>query len=200
MLSNNEKVLYSGVVVIAVALGMYILREKQSQAQGAKVVTYQQLDQVRKDTSTRVKLEKRKTEVINIQTAPRLDNNMREVSNGLNEPNNNGIRLEGEKIHSIEDSADASVYDSPMNSLETQINKKLVNDQHAAQMSIIQKKEFIKDYKKRALAMGYNVELNDRLELIRAEKVKSKTVGYEKAPASVIDVESMEEDQYIDEE
>lgn len=201
MLTDKEKILYSGIVVVAVGFGMYILREKQSQnsREQRKTVTYQQLNQERMGAITKDKLEKQKVAVTNWQTAPRLDNNMREISNGLNEPSN-GIKLEGEKIHSTEDSADASVYDSPMNSLEKEINKKLVNDQYAAQMSALQKKQFIKDYKARALAAGYSVELNDRLELVRAEKIKPKGASYEKSPASVIDVDSMEEDEYYEEE
>lgn len=199
MLTDKEKIIYSCVVVAVVGMGVYILRQAQSQTSTKKVVTYQELNQVRKGAINQHKMEQQKVKITNWKTAPRLDNNMREISNGMNEPSN-GIKLESGKNHSVEDAADASVYESPMNSLETQINKKLVTDQHAAQMSAIQRKEFIKDYKKRALAMGYNVELNDKLELVRADKIKSKTATFEKTPASVIDVDSMEEDEYVDEE
>lgn len=45
--------------------------------------------------------------------------------------------------------------------------------------------------------MGYKVELNDRLELIRADKVRNVPT---KAPAAVEDVESWEDDDAFEEE
>lgn len=196
MLSNNEKIIYSGVVIVAVGVGMYLLRQTQTQKQPSKTITYQDITTERNAAIARDKFEKTTVAVKNAQTAPMLGTGVREVGNGL-EDNSGAIRLESEKNHAAADSVDPSVYEAPINSLETKINEKMLSDQKAAQMSALQKRMFIKNYKERALAMGYKVELNDRLELIRADKVRNVPT---KAPAAVEDVESWEDDDAFEEE
>lgn len=197
MLSNNEKILYSGVVVVAVGLGMYLLRQSKDTTQTPKPITYQDITAERNAAIAKDKIEKQAVAVKNFQTAPRLDPNFRDVKNGL-EDNSGGIQLEGEKNHAAQDIAE--VYEAPLNSLETKINEKLVNDQKAAQMSQIQKRTFVENYKKRALAMGYKVELNDKLELIRADKVKPVTIPSSRPSAVEGDVETWEDDDAFEEE
>lgn len=200
MLSNNEKILYSGLVVVAVGIGMYLLRKPSALHDHKKVVTYQDISTERNAAIAKDRMEKVRVEVTNARTAPRLGNGIREVKDGLAE-NTQSIRLETEKNHAAIDAADPTVHEMPFTSLETQINRKQVDDQRAAQMSIIQKKNFVEQYKKRALAMGYRVELNDRLELVRAEKVTQPMSQFPSASKGVpVDVDSMEEDIELDEE
>lgn len=197
MLSDKEKILYSSVVVVAVGLGMFILRQSKSTPVAVKPITYQDITTERNAAIARDKIEKQAVAVKNFQTAPRLDNNLRDVKDGL-EDDSSGIRLESEKNHSAQDIAE--VYEAPLNSLETKINEKLVNDQKAAQMSQIQKRNFVENYKKRALAMGYKVELNDKLELIRADKVKPVTIPTSRPSAVEGDVETWEDDNAFEDE
>lgn len=195
MLSTNEKILYSGVVVVAVGFGMYFLRESKSPQDHKKVVTYQDISSERNAAIAKDRMEKVKVEVTNAQTAPRLGVGIREVKDGLAEPHD-GIKLETEKNYAAIDAADPSVHEMPFTNLETQINKKQKDEQTAAQMSVLQKRNFVQQYKARALAMGYKVELNDRLELIKAEKVSAPMNQFPSAsPKGVpVDVDTMEED------
>lgn len=196
MLSNNEKILYSGVVIVAVGLGMYILRQSRTEQPTTKTITYQDIKTEQNAAIARDKIEKTTVAVKNAQTAPRLGVGMREVKNGL-EDNSSSIRLEPEKNHAAIDAVDPAAYEPPISSLESKINEKMLSDQQAAQMSVIQKRNFIESYKKRALAMGYKVELNDQLQLIRADKIRN---GPTKAPAAVDEVESWEDDEAFEEE
>ncbi len=198
MLSNNEKILYSGVVVVAVGFGMYFLRQSNTPVSHKKVVTYQDISTERNAAIAKDRIEKVKVEVTNAQTAPQLGVGIREVKDGLAE-DHDGLRLEGEKNHAAIDAADPTVHEMPFTSLETQINRKQVDDQRAAQMSAIQKRNFVEQYKKRALAMGYDVELNDRLELIKAKKI-SQPMNQFPTRGVPVDVNSMEEDIELDEE
>lgn len=195
MISDKEKIIYSMVVVVAVGFGMYSLRTQNSSPHAdQKVVTYKDIKNVRNHAITKDKFEKQKVEVKNWQTAPRLEGGVREIKDSLNE-SSSGIKIESQKNFAAIDAADASVYEAPVTSLETQINKKLVNDQVSAQMSQLQKIQFIENYKRRALAVGYEVELNDQLQLVKATKIKPRP-SFEKAPASAVDIDSMEEDYY----
>ncbi len=197
MITSTEKVIYSCVVVFAVGFGMYAWQTQKTKTAPAKVITYKDLKTVRNSAIAQDKIEKQKVQVTNWKTAPQLDSNVRELKNGLNETTES-IRIESQKNVAAIDAAEGAAYEAPISSLETQINKKLVNDQVAVQMSQMQKNQFIDNYKKRALSMGYVVELNDQLELIKATKIPSKPSFNEKAPASV-DVDSMEEDDFGEE-
>ncbi|MCB9072575.1 MAG: hypothetical protein H6623_03065 [Bdellovibrionaceae bacterium] len=189
MVSKRDKYIYSGAVVIIVALAMLFIRaQKNESGAGAKAVTFQALDLERKRAISHKQMEQKKMEVTNWKTAPKLDNNLRPIHNNLEDPASK-IQLESAKNHAEVDARDPDVYEIPMSSLETQINKRMVNEQYAAQMSALQKKNFVEGYKKRALAMGYMVELNDKLELIRATKVRTIQ---QNSPS--VEVDSMEED------
>lgn len=195
MLSNRDKIVYSCVVVSLVLFGMYFFKTPthSSAPDAKKVVTYKDITSERNKAIKHDEMQKQKVQVSNWQTAPRLDTGVREVKDSLNEKTES-IRIESQKNHAAIDAADASVYEVPVSSLETQINKKLVNDQASAQMSQMQKKRFIENYKQRALAMGYDVELNDNLQLIRATKLSRPS--FDKAPASAVDIDSVEDDYY----
>lgn len=196
MLSNNEKIIYSGLVIVAVSVSMYFWRQSNAHKQASKTITYQDITTERNAAKARDTFQKTTVAVKNAQTAPRLGTGVRVVNDGL-EDNSRDIRLESEKNHAAADSVDPSVYEAPINALETKINEKMLSDQKAAQMSDLQKRAFISEYKKRALAMGYKVELNDRLELIRADKVQNVPT---KAPAAVDEVNSWEDDGAFEEE
>lgn len=201
MLSSKEKIIYSCIVVCAVAFGMYILREGKLAKNSPKVITYKDISSEKTKTMTQDKINKQKVEMTNWQTAPQLKGNIQELKNNLDEPNNNELKLESQKNHAAIDAADstASAYEAPVSSLENQINKQLVNDQEAAQMSSLQKKKFIETYKKRAKDMGYDVELNDKLQLVKAAKIPPKPDYFDKSPASVNDVESFEAEDFDEE-
>jgi hypothetical protein len=191
MISQRDKYIYSGAVVIIVGLGMLFIRSQPKDSESPeKQVTYHELELERKRAESTKKMDRQRTEVQNWQTAPKLNGNMHPVKNELEEGSAK-IRLESAKNHAAIDSADVDVNEMPFSSLESQINKRMINEQHAAQMSQIQKRRFVEDYKKRALAMGYQVELNDKLELVRATKVRQPSYDSQKVP---VDVDSMEED------
>lgn len=176
---------------------MYMLRGSKNHESPKKVVTYQDISTERNAAIAKDRMEKVRVEVTNARTAPRLGTGMREVKDGLAEQSQ-GIRLETEKNHAAIDAADPTVHEMPFTSLENQINRRQVDDQRAAQMSVLQKRTFVEQYKKRALAMGYRVELNDRLELVRAERV-TQPMNQFPSNSAPVDVNSMEEDVELDE-
>jgi len=156
-------------------------------------VTYGQVDHLRKETKARKELEIKKMEVDNYKSAPSLSNAYRPVEDGAQA--NDGIRFESEKHSVVKDQAEIEGDREPINMLEVQINKRLVNDQRAAELSAQQKKQFIENYKKQALAKGYMVELNDQLVITKVQKVDRANKGPASIPQEDVEIQEYDEDE-----
>lgn len=198
-MNNNEKNLYIGVGVLSVVVcGFLFFKSQETSSSGKSGVTFGQLDHMKKELKIRKNLESQKVSVENYATAPSLSNSYREVEQASGRAGS--VVLESEKLHATQEDLGGEVSQQPINMLEAQINKKLLNDQRAQQMTAVQKEQFILDYKKKALAAGYVVELSDDLTITKVQKVAG--AGKSKAPASVPqeDINIQEEDyEYEDE-
>jgi len=193
---QNEKNLY--IIVFAVSvIGcgiMYFASNSGTSSDKAKV-TFGQVDQLRKETQVKNNIERNKVQVENYKKAPALTNDYRAVDEQYGGANQ-GIVLESNLNHAAIDADEGRGQGGSFNMLETQINKRLVNDQRAAQMSQIQKRQFVEDYKARARAMGYLVELNDQMVVTRVTKIPDSEIA-PKGPASVpVDVNVNEEEGF----
>lgn len=191
---KNEKMIYIIVGIVSVLGCSYLFFSSKGGSiagSGGSTVTYGQVDQLRKETKIRKELQSKKMAVDNYKSAPSLSNQYRQVED--EQAKKSGIQFESEK-HSVANDADIEPDREPVNMLENQINKRLVNDQKAAQLSAAQKEAFIENYKKQALAKGYLVELNDQLVVTKVQKVATK-----KGPASIeqeeVEMQEFEEDE-----
>lgn len=195
---KNEKNLYIIVGIISVLGCGFLFFNSQSGSEKSSKVTFGQVDHLRQETKVRAKIDRERVEIENYKNAPSLSNAYRPVAEET--PGQGGIILESAKNQAIQDSADPSV-SQPTSFLESQINARLVNQQRAAQMSALQKKQFIENYKQRALAMGYLVELNDQMIVTRVQKIDGGAAQRAaKNPASIqhqpqaVDVDIMEDE------
>jgi len=187
---KNEKHLYIIVAIASVVgVGILFLMSHQKPA-SAPTVSYKQVDELRKETQIRKTMESKKVAVDNYRSAPSLSNAYRQVEDDTNV--HQAIKLESEK-HAVVGDQDDSGHRQPINFLESQINKRLVNDQKAAELSDIQKKQFIQNYKKQALAKGYEVELNDQLVITKVTKVVRK--GPASIPTEDVEMQEYDEDE-----
>ena len=153
-------------------------------------VTYGEVDKIRKQEVTKSQLQRERVQVENYQQAPQINGAYREEEAPAQEES---LRLEASVGAAAKDIAEGDRQGLAVESLENHINQRLLSEQKAAQMNSMQKKQLADEYKKRAKAMGYAVELNDKLEVIKVQKMDtSKTIK----PAPVIDVDSIEEEEY----
>lgn len=155
---------------------------------GSKV-SYRELDKIRKNEEAKARFQREKVHVENFKQAPQINESYRQVA----PPQDNSLRLEASVGAAAKDIAESELQGMALQSLENRINQKLLNEQKAAQMNAFQKKQFAEAYKKRALSMGYEVELNEDLEVMKVRKVGTGSPAIKSAP--VIDVDSMEEDE-----
>jgi hypothetical protein len=193
---KNEKNLYIGVAVVSVLFCAYwFMHSKHSSSQGT-TVTYGQVDSLRKETQIRKEMDRKKVAVDNYKSAPSLDNAYRAVEDETN--SGSGIKLESDKHAVANEQAEPDVRREPVNALEAQINKRLVNDQQAAEFTAQQKRSFIENYKKQALAKGYLVELNDQLVVTKVQKVSKPkgpaSIGSGSIPQEDVEIQEFDDD------
>ena len=176
-----------GVVLLLAALFFLQVDNKAPSVSLEGKVTYRELDKVRRNEEVRAHLQREKVNVENYKKAPQISESYR-----VEAAPETGLRLEASVGAAAKDIAESELQGMATNSLENRINQKLLNDQKAAQMSQMQKRQFAAEYKKKALAMGYQVELNDKLEITKVHKVESPNRAVKSSP--VIDVDSMEDE------
>lgn len=173
-----------------VLLGAFVFWQGSSNAPAKNGVTYGEVDKIRKHEVTKSQLQRERVQVENYKQAPQINGSYRETEAPIQEES---LRLEASVGAAAKDIAESDLQGMAVESLENNINQRLLSEQKAAQMNTIQKKQLADEYKKRAKAMGYAVELNDKLEVIKVQKIDtSKTIK----PAPVIDVDSIEEEEY----
>ena len=153
-------------------------------------VRYGEVDKIRKEEQTKSKLQREKVHVENYQQAPQINEGYQSVGSSHSEE---GLRLEASVGSAAKDIAESDLKGMAVESLENKINQRLLNEQKTAQMNAMQKKQFADEYKKKALAMGYAVELNDKLEVTKVQKIEPDQPAIKSNP--VIDVDSMEGDE-----
>jgi hypothetical protein len=156
---------------------------------GPSTVRYGEVDKIRKQEQTKSKLQREKVHVENYQQAPQINEGFQGASNHQEE----GLRLEASVGAAAKDIAESELKGMAVESLENKINQRLLNEQKTAQMNVLQRKQFAEEYKKKALSMGYEVELNEKLEVIKVQKIEPEQPAIKSNP--VIDVDSMEGDE-----
>lgn len=193
---KNEKNLYIVVGIVSV-LGCGILYFSSRHNSETSKVTFGQVDKLRQETKIKNELARKKVSVDNYRQAPALNTDYRPVDEET-AVGRSSVVLESEKHSVTQDVNEEDSRRQPVSMLEAQINKKLVIDQKAEQMSVYQKKQFIENYKKNALAAGYLVELSDQLVVTKVQKISR---GQNKGPASIPQEEiNIQEEEYEDEE
>jgi hypothetical protein len=194
---KNEKNFYIVVGILSVVVcGFLFFHSKPTSSSSGGTVTYGQVDQLRKTTQIKKALETKKVAVDNYNSAPSLSAKYHAVEDQTAEPKS-GLNFESQKHAVVDDEAELEGEHMPTNMLEVQINKKLVNDQKAAELSAQQKKLFIANYKKQALAKGYIVELNDQLVVTKVEKVrgaKGPASMQQQIPQDDVEIEEFDDD------
>lgn len=196
MKKDDSIYIWAGVIILSgVALLFYASRREFSPGQSG--VTFSQVDNARKDLMIKKDIQRKRAEVENYKNAPVLDTQYRPVRE---HSGHSGLQLESAPNHAAADSGDASSLSSTTNgSLDFQINKTLVNQQRAVQMSAVQKQQFVEDYKKKALAMGYEVEINSKLEITKVKKAGSsgsvnRLPTQAPSAAPILDINQIEEE------
>lgn len=189
----NKNQINIGVAGVVFFLGtIFFLNEKPNTnpaGNNGSKITYRDLDKARKNEEVKSHFQREKVHVENFKQAPQINESYHKI-----EPvNDHTLRLEASVGAAAKDIAESQLHGMAMQSLENRINQKLLNEQKAAQMSAFQKKQFAEAYKKRALSMGYEVELNDNLEVMKVRKVGTGSPAIKSSP--VIDVDSTEEDE-----
>lgn len=154
-------------------------------------VTYGEVDKVRKQEQTKSKLQREKVHIENFQQAPQINEGYQPSGNASHQEE--GLRLEASVGSAAKDIAESDFKGMAVESLENKINQRLLNDQRSAQMNAMQKRQFAEEYKKKALSMGYAVELNEKLEVVKVQKIEPEQAVIKSNP--VIDVDSMEGDE-----
>ncbi|MBY0383825.1 hypothetical protein K2X05_01590 [bacterium] len=174
-----------GVLLLA-----FVFWQGSSKAPEKNRVTYGEVDKIRKQEVTKSQLQRERVEVENYKQAPQINGAYHETEPSAPEEN---LRLEASVGAAQKDIAESDLQGMAVESLENHINQRLLSEQKAAQMNSIQKKQLADEYKKRAKAMGYAVELNDKLEVTKVQKIDTSKAP---KPAPVIDVDSIEEEEY----
>jgi hypothetical protein len=185
-LNKNYAFLVTGFVLLLA--GVYLWQENSQQPKSSKV-TYGDLDKARRQEQTRSKFQREKVNVENFKAAPQI----KEAFHPTETTPDEGLRLEASVSAAAKDIAETELSGMAIDSLENKINQKLLSEQKSAQMNAFQKQQYAEEYKKRAFAMGYVVELNEKLEVVKVQKVeREKTIKSN----PVIDVDSIEEEEY----
>ncbi len=178
-----------GVLLIATAV---VFMGSNPDPMEPSTVRYGEVDKVRKQEQTKSKLQRERVHVENYQQAPQINEGY-QATGGHATSAEEGLRLEASVGSAAKDLAESDFKGMAVESLENKINQKLLNEQKSAQMNALQKKHFAEAYKRKALAMGYEVELNDKLEVTKVKKIEVDQPAIKSNP--VIDVDSMEGDE-----
>lgn len=152
-------------------------------------VTFGQVEQIRKETMVKSKIDRSKVEVQNYMNAPAISNQYHATKEIP--VNDAGLKLESSVNHAAQDSRGSGHNAMPTNVLESQTDKLLANKQRYEQMNIAQKKQHIEDYKRQAKQMGYVLEVDGQLNIIRFERDPASAISQPKLP---VDVDQMEEE------
>ncbi len=177
-----------GVLLIAT---MVVFMGGNPDPKEPSTVRYGEVDKIRKEEQTKSKLQREKVHVENYQQAPQINEGYQSAS--ASNHTEEGLRLEASVGSAAKDIAESDLKGMAVESLENKINQRLLNEQKTAQMNAMQKRQFAEEYKKKALAMGYAVELNDKLEVTKVQKIEPEQPLIKSNP--VIDVDSMEGDE-----
>jgi hypothetical protein len=172
-----------GVLLIA---GAVFFWGNSSHSPERATVKYGEVDKVRKQEQTKSQLQREKVHIENYKQAPQINEG---YQGAIDNHQEDGLRLEASVGSAAKDLAESDFKGMAVESLENKINQRLLNEQKTAQMNAFQKQQFANEYKKRALSMGYAVELNEQLEVIKVQKVEEPTV-IKSNP--VIDVDTMD--------
>lgn len=192
-MSNDKKLIAAGVLF---GLGLFFFASVYSK-RGENKVTFGQVEDIRKETMLKSRMERQRVEVQNFKTAPALGSGIQKENNQMDR---DGLTLESSRNHAAADSYDtASDTATPATFLESQTNKLLANKQHYEHLTQMQKKRFIAEYQRKALAMGYLVELDDKLNIVKVQRAPaSQKPQYQ--PSEPVDVDQMdvEDDEMVE--
>jgi hypothetical protein len=188
---KSNKNIYLVFAVLGFLGVAFLFFSQKSNHENPTKVSFKDVDSLRKEAIVKNKFQREKMTVENFNKAPTLSNQYRPTSGAAD--HEEGLRLEASVSAAAKDIAEGELNSLSLNSLENKINQRLLNEQKTAQMNVLQKKRFADEYKKRAMAMGYAVELNDKLEIIKVQKVDAQPKQRTGSP--VIDIDSMEEEE-----
>jgi len=188
-MKNDKKLFIAASVFLSVGL-LFFGSAWNKKDESNKKVTFGQVEHLRKAAITKNRMERQKAEVQNYMSAPALDNGI-QGSKDLQQDGSDSLSLESSSNHAAADSRDGDNA-MPANFLDSQTNKLLANKQHYEQMNLAQKKQFIAEYKRKALAMGYVIELDDKLNIIKVQRDPASQKSQFHRPAEPVDVDQME--------
>ncbi|MBY0315752.1 MAG: hypothetical protein K2Q26_09550 [Bdellovibrionales bacterium] len=167
--NRNTYLIAGGVLVL---IGVYFTFSQLSQStnpnEGPGVVTYKKVDRLKKDVLQQKRLQQDKAMVDNFKNAPSLPTGYRQVKDSS--VGDSGLRLQSSQSHAAFDSGEDSSREAPQ-SLQVQINDFLLKKQRYEQLTQLQRQKYVSDFKREAQAMGYAVEFNDKLEVVRFDRV-----------------------------
>lgn len=187
---NQKYIIAIGGVLF---VGLFLLWKGSSNSATTQgKVSYGDVDKAHKQEVARSRLEREKVNIENYKKAPQISDAYRPVEDHAASDDNEGLRLQASVSPAAKDIGENDLHGMAVESLENKINRRLLNEQQSAQMNLAQKRQIANEYKKKALSLGYQVELNDNLEVTKVQKVEApKQIKVN----PVIDIDSIEEDE-----
>lgn len=165
--NRNTSLIIGGVLVLA---GCYFtISQLTSKNRDATGVTFKEVDRLRKDVEHQRKFQQDKAMVDNFKSAPLLPTKYRPTQEGNFQ--DASLKLQSAVNHAAIDSGDNGGVTA--HSLDNQINDFLLTKERYEQMSKLERQKYVNDFKREAQAMGYQVEFNEKLEVIRFDRAPS---------------------------
>lgn len=165
--SRNTYLIIGGVLVLA---GCYFtISQLTSKEKNDSGVTFKDVDRLRKDVEHQKKLQQDKAMVDNFKSAPLLPTKYRPTQSGNFQ--DKSLQLQSSVNHAAIDGGDSGGITA--RSLDNQINDLLLAKQRYEQLSKVERQKYVNDFKREAQAMGYQVEFNEKLEVIRFDRAPS---------------------------
>jgi hypothetical protein len=188
---QKDKKMYIAAGVF-LAVGIIFMSVMANKAQKENKISFGRVENFRRDAIVKDRIQRQKVEVQNYMSAPALSNAARVINDHSDDA---GLKLESSQMAAAKDSVRDEHNAMPTNALDSQMSKILANRQQYDQMTKMQKKRFIEEYKRNALARGYLIELDDNLNIVKYSRAPAANKGQTPIPVQMpTDVDQMEED------
>lgn len=180
-MQQDKKMYIAAGVFLGVGL-LFLSVIVQKQTKEEHKVTFGKVESFRRDAIVKDRLQRQKVEVQNYMSAPSVSNSVRVVSDHNDDA---GLKLESSENSAVKDSARNDHNAMPTNALDSQMSKVLANRQKYDEMTQMQKKRFIEEYKRNALARGYLIELDDKLNIVQYKRAPAAQKGQTPIPVQI---------------
>jgi hypothetical protein len=191
-MQQDKKMYIAAGVFLGVGLLFLSVNFKKQESPEVRKISFGQVENTRRAAIVKGREERAKVEVQNYMSAPAVTNGIRVVRDHNEDA---GLKLESSLNSAVKDSVRDDHNAMPTNALDAQMSKVLANRQKYEEMTKMQKARFIEEYKRNALAMGYVIELDDKLNIVKYRRTPAAQRAQTPIPVQMPnDVDQMEED------